>query len=184
MPSEDEKGPHPDRPCARGCYECLLTYGNQLHHGVINRGLVTALLLRLASAEATSERRGETTTDQHQRLVVAASAAATTGEAPQLTSVEAEFLTWLRERGLRLPDEAGITVPEADARPDFVYRMPGVNLAVFLGGADAEEDAARDEGAEERLYLARWDVIRFPEGSDWDAIAAEHARYFGLGPSS
>ncbi len=180
----DEKGPHPDRPCARGCYECLLTYGNQLHHGVIDRGLVTALLLRLASAETTSERRGETTTDQHQRLVVAASAAATTSEAPQLTSVEAEFLTWLRERGLRLPDEAGITVPEADARPDFVYRMPGVNVAVFLGGADTEEDAARDEDAEERLYLARWDVIRFPEASDWDAIAAEHARYFGLGPSS
>ncbi|WP_434593113.1 DUF1998 domain-containing protein [Streptomyces sp. A5-4] len=181
---EDEEGPHPDRPCARGCYECLLTYGNQLHHGVIDRRLIVALLLRLASAEVTSERRGETTTDQHRRLVAASVPAAITSEAAPATSVETEFLTWLREHGLRLPDEAGTTVPEADARPDFVYRMPGVNLAVFLGSADGEEDAARDEEAEERLYLARWDVIRFPEGSDWDAIAAEHARYFGLGPSS
>ncbi|MEV1022008.1 protein kinase [Streptomyces sp. NPDC050264] len=181
---EDEKGPHPDRPCARGCYECLLTYGNQLHHGVINRHSVTALLLRLASAEVTSEKRGETTTDQHRRLVAASAPGSAADQTSQRTSVEAEFLTWLREHGLRLPDEVGTMVPEADARPDFVYRMPGVNLAVFLGGADAEEDAARDEDAEERLYLARWDVIRFPQGSDWDAIAAEHTRYFGLGPSS
>ncbi|MEU7044710.1 protein kinase [Streptomyces varsoviensis] len=179
----DQEGPHPDRPCARGCYECLLTYGNQLHHGVIDRRSVVAPLLRMASAEVKREKRGETTSEQHRRLVAAAPGS-TTGQAAQVTSVEAQFLTWLRDRGLRLPDEAGITVPEADARPDFVYRMPGVNLAVFVGGADAEDDAARDEDAEERLFLARWDVIRFPEGSDWEAIAAEHARYFDLGQSS
>ena len=26
-----------DRPCARGCYDCLLTYGNQLDHAAIDR---------------------------------------------------------------------------------------------------------------------------------------------------
>lgn len=72
-------------------------------------------------------------------------------------------------------------MPEANALPDFVYRLPGVNLAVFVGRPDAEDDATRDEEAEERLYDARWDVIRFPHDGDWDAIAAEHARYFGDG---
>ncbi|WP_329356568.1 protein kinase domain-containing protein [Streptomyces anulatus] len=186
---EDEAHAKSERPCARGCYDCLLTYGNQLHHGVINRHDVTDLLLRLASAEATSEKRGESSTEQHLRLTTATasitgspSPAPTSGSAPAepATPVEKQFLDWLRNSGLRLPDEAATTVSEAAARPDFVYRMPGVNLAVFVGG---EDDPARDEEAEDRLFLARWDVIRFPADGDWSAIAAEHTRYFGLGPS-
>ncbi|MFF2718282.1 protein kinase [Streptomyces sp. NPDC058011] len=190
---EDEAKPGSKRPCARGCYDCLLTYGNQLHHGAINRHDVADLLVRLASAVATREKRGESTTEQHLRLTTATSTTPATGPggpAPAaepgsgpggaLTPVEKQFLDWLRDRGLRLPDEAAVAVPEADARPDFVYRMPGVRLAVFVGG---EDDPARDEDAEDRLFLARWDVIRFPEGADWEAIAAEHARYFGRGSS-
>ncbi|MEK8143867.1 hypothetical protein NKH18_23845 [Streptomyces sp. M10(2022)] len=38
---------------------------------MINRHDVTDVLLRLASAEATSEKRGETTTEQHLRLMAA-----------------------------------------------------------------------------------------------------------------
>ncbi|MFW6721964.1 protein kinase domain-containing protein [Streptomyces sp. MAR4 CNY-716] len=182
----DDAGPQSDRPCARGCYDCLLTYGNQLHHGAINRHDVTDLLLRLASAVATSEKRGETSTEQHLRLmtatgiVTASAPAAASGPAEAAAPVEAEFLDWLRDHGLRLPDEAGVTVSGADARPDFVYRMPGVNLAVFVGG---EDGPGRDEDAEDRLDVAGWDVIRFPEGGDWEAVAAEHAHYFGPGPS-
>lgn len=169
---EDEAKPGSERPCARGCYDCLLTYGNQLHHGAINRHDVAELLVRLASAVATSEKRGESTTEQHLRLTTATALASGPGApAPDggpgsgldgaLTPVEKQFLDWLRDHGLRLPDEAAVVVPEADARPDFVYRMPGVRLAVFVGG---EDDPARDEDAEDRLFLARWDVIRFPEG--------------------
>ncbi len=33
----DRGGPHQDRKCALGCYECLLSYGNQLHHTELNR---------------------------------------------------------------------------------------------------------------------------------------------------
>jgi serine/threonine protein kinase/superfamily II DNA/RNA helicase len=190
----DTAGPLSDRPCARGCYDCLLTYGNQLHHGAINRHDVTDLLLRLASAEATGEGRGESTTEQHLRLVAATGADGSapgrapgsdqdsgSGPAEDAGSIEKEFLDWLRENGLRLPDEAATTVAEADARPDFIYRMPGVKLAVFVGGEDGPQ---RGEDAEDRLLLARWDVVRFPGHRDgWRAVAAEHDRYFGRGPS-
>lgn len=85
----------------------------------------------------------------------------------------------MKARGLRLPDEKDVFLTEANASPDFVYRLPGANVAVFVDGPGTEESALRDADAEERLYDATWDVVRFPHGADWDAIARAHTRYFG-----
>jgi len=168
----DLGGPHPDRPCARGCYECLLTYGNQIHHWAIDRHAVRDLLLRFARARAVPTGPGESRTEQLARLTAQAD-----------TALEARLITWLKERGLRLPDEAQTLIPEAHARPDFVYRLPGVNVAVFVDGPvhDAADVAQRDREAEERLLDLGWDVVRFPHDGDWAAIAREFERYFGPG---
>ncbi|MFF2095970.1 protein kinase [Streptomyces sp. NPDC058202] len=182
----DLGGPHPDRPCALGCYECLLTYGNQLNHALINRHSVRDLLVRLASATAQRESRGESRSEQYRRLLDQVSPAeptpveASTAEASaaELAS-QGDFLGWAKARGLRLPDEPGSFLTEAMATPDYVYRLPGVNVAVFVDSPDKEQDTFRDEDAEDRLFNARWDVIRFPHGADWDAVAAANARYFG-----
>lgn len=160
------------RPCARGCYDCLLTYGNQLNHGAIDRHSVRDLLLRLATAEAETTGRGESRTEQLERLAEQSE-----------STLERDFVRWLKENGLRLPDEAQTFVTEALARPDYVYRLPGVNVAVFVDGPVHDHDAVadRDEDAEERLYDQRWDVIRFRYDDDWAEVAAEHSRYFGTG---
>ncbi|MFF1867270.1 protein kinase [Kitasatospora herbaricolor] len=189
----DLGGPHPDRQCERGCYECLLTYGNQLNHALIDRRTICALLLRFASTHARRDERGESRTEQFRRLLAsqgadpvaqAAEPAESVAEpvaetADEPTTLERDLVTWLKERGLRLPDESETLITEANAVADFVYRMPGVKLAVFVDGPDTESTALRDEDAEERLYDATWDVIRFPHDGDWDAIAARHPRYFG-----
>lgn len=41
--------------CVAGCYRCLLTYGNQLHHETIDRRLAVSALLRLARSETKAE---------------------------------------------------------------------------------------------------------------------------------
>ncbi|MGW1979458.1 DEAD/DEAH box helicase [Streptomyces sp. NPDC001889] len=153
----------PDRPCARGCYDCLLTYGNQLNHGAVDRHGVRDLLLRLALAEARPTGHG-------------------TNGSPDSPDPSG-FLGFLRERGHRPPDETRTLIREANARPDYVYRMPGVQLAVFVDGPghDHSESTLRDEDAEERLQDAGWDIIRFPADGDWDGTAARHPRYFGPG---
>lgn len=166
---EDQGGPHPDRPCARGCYECLLTYGNQLNHAMIDRHAVKELLLRLAAATATREKRGESRTEQFQRLL-------DESETPEL---EGALIAWLKERGLRLPDEPGSFLTEANAAPDYIYRLPGAKVAVFVDGPGAVLDSTRDEDAEDRLYNASWDIVRFPQDADWNKIVAAHSRYFG-----
>ncbi|MFD8493872.1 protein kinase [Amycolatopsis sp. NPDC059657] len=168
----DLGGPHPDRLCARGCYECLLTYGNQASHGVIDRHSVRELLLRLAGARAATTGQGESRTEQLERL---------SGQAE--TELEKRLIAWLKENGLRLPDETQTFVTEALARPDFVYRLPGVNVAVFVDGPvhSYPQVAQRDAEAANRLEDAGWDVVRFPHDGDWSAIVAECERYFGRG---
>ncbi|MBY8855416.1 protein kinase [Nocardia sp. CA2R105] len=166
----DRGGPHPDRPCARGCYECLLTYGNQSDHGVIDRHSVQELLLRLAEATALATGRGESRSEQLTRLTEQSD-----------TGLEGSLITWLKEHGLRLPDEAQTFISEALARPDYVYRLPGVNVAVFVDGPvhDNAAVAQRDADAEDRLFDKGWDIVRFPHDGDWTAIAKQFPRYFG-----
>ncbi|QXV61545.1 protein kinase [Amycolatopsis sp. TNS106] len=168
----DLGGPHPNRLCAQGCYECLLTYGNQGNHGAIDRHSVRELLLRFASAQALTTGQGESRSEQLTRL----------GHQAE-TQLEVRLIQWLKERGLRLPDEAQTFVPEALARPDYVYRLEGVNVAVFVDGPVHEYPtvAQRDFDAEERLFDKGWDVVRFPHDADWSAIAKQFERYFGPG---
>ncbi|MDN5751330.1 MAG: very short patch repair endonuclease, partial [Pseudonocardia sp.] len=166
----DLGGPHPDRPCAKGCYDCLLTYGNQIHHGAIDRHAVRDLLVRLADARTLETGRGETRSETLVRL---------SGQAE--STLEEKFLTWLKDNGLRLPHEAQTFVEDAQARPDFVYRLPNAIVAVFVDGPVHEYPviAERDIEAEERLLDAGWDVVRFPHNVDWSAIAGSHQQYFG-----
>ncbi|MFI6458612.1 protein kinase [Streptosporangium amethystogenes] len=168
----DLGGPHPDRPCAKGCYECLLTYGNQFNHAFIDRHSMRDLLLRIAGSTARTTGRGESRSEQLARLT-----------AQSDTALEAKLVTWLKERGLRLPDEAQTLVTEAHARPDYVYRLPGVNVAVFVDGPVHEHAsvAERDREAEDRLIDKGWDVVRFPHDADWSAITERFKRYFGPG---
>lgn len=179
---KDEGGEkhRPGRACALGCYDCLLTYGNQLDHARINRHTVADLLVRFASATARREARGESRSEQYRRLLANSSTGPTSVEASAAElAAQGDFLGWAKVRALRLPDEKDVFLTEANAAPDFVYRLPGVNVAVFVDGPGTEQSALRDADAEERLFDATWDVVRFPHGDDWDAIVAAHPRWFG-----
>ncbi|MGA5872400.1 protein kinase domain-containing protein [Streptomyces cinereoruber] len=193
---EDEGGPSPDEECARGCYACLLTYGNQTHHRRLSRHSARPLLLRLAGARTEREDRGESRSEQFRRLAPAAPArtedpAADPATIPSLapTPLEADLgalvakgdlLGWLRAKGFRLPDEVDVLVPEAAARPDLVFRLDGAHLAVFVDGPGRTADSTRDIEAGYRLEGAGWDVLRFPADADWDAITTLNAAYFHL----
>ncbi|MGV9289336.1 protein kinase domain-containing protein [Streptomyces sp. NPDC003719] len=174
-----------DRACALGCYECLLTYGNQLDHARINRHTVAALLVRFASATATREARGESRSEQYRRLIAETSASSPAGPTVVEAAAAAElveqgdFLGWVKAKGLNLPTETGALLTEANAMPDYVYRQPGTRLAVFVDLPDTEQTALRDEDAEERLFDAGWEAVRFRPGDDWDALAGRYVDCFG-----
>lgn len=158
--------------CERGCYFCLLSYGNQYDHAVIDRMLVRDVLLGLAGGTTQIGAGGR---DRDGALAFL--------EAFEESSLEHRFLTWLADKGHRLPDRAQITVESATARPDFVYDLPTGSTAVFVDGPvhDGDRQRERDRAAEERLCDIGWHVVRVRYDDDWASIAANHPSVFGPG---
>ncbi|MFC6702512.1 protein kinase [Streptomyces thermocoprophilus] len=181
----DEGGPGNGEKCARGCYACLLTYANQTHHRLLSRHAARPLLLRLATALTRREDRGESRSEQFRRLTATAEPQAAPVSRPPETDLSGmvaagDLAGWLNARGYRLPDETDVFVAEAAARPDFVFRLEGAHLAVFVDRPGDTPDSGRDIEAGYRLEDAGWDVLRFPTDADWDAIVGENAAYFRL----
>jgi very-short-patch-repair endonuclease len=158
--------------CELACYDCLLSYGNQYEHGLINRHLVRDLLRELAAASTRTAGAGNTRREQAEALTRSSD-----------SSLERDFVEWLTDHHYRLPDGAQFLVEEARARPDFVYRLAGGSVAVFLDGPvhDHEAVAERDEEAEERLMDCGWAVVRIRYDDDWVAAVGRHPSVFGPG---
>ena len=122
----EDANEHDSTKCAVACYECLLTYSNQLHHRHIDRRLLPEFLRLLASATTfpVEERNPD---EQYQWLE---------GLIDPNSSLEREFLRFLRDSQIRLPDNAqNRPAPGVHVQPDFYYNrenLPGV--CVFVDG--------------------------------------------------
>jgi hypothetical protein len=147
--------------CVQACYECLLSYGNQTHHRVIDRRLVRDLLMGLAHATVTRTN------------LPAIPPIDTAKEGPV-----GDFVDWLTSNGYRTPHQIGGEVLGTQARPDLVYRLPTGTAAIFVDSPGAPPAAGRDEAAMEALFDQGCSVIRVSVG-DWAAAAAKHPSVFG-----
>ncbi|MGI8450658.1 MAG: DEAD/DEAH box helicase [Streptosporangiaceae bacterium] len=159
--SADEPSAGRER-CVRACYDCLLSYGNQRVHDMINRHLVRDLMLRLVRAEV------DRPAAQRPRPL-----------AEPGSRRAAEFVAWLSARELRLPDAVDGDVH--GTRPDLIYNLPDGNAAIFVQDAAEEErePAGRDERARDVLRDLGWSVITIAAGADWPPIAARYPSVFG-----
>lgn len=167
-----DHAPGASERCEKACYDCLLSYGNQLDHTRIDRHVIRDLLLDLAGCTTTAGAGGRTRADARTILDALAD-----------SSLERRFVEWLDERGHRLPDRAQVTVTDARARPDLVYDLPTGRVAVFIDGPvhDAPTQADRDAAAEERLWDAGWTVVRVRHDDDWASITGKLKSVFGEG---
>lgn len=159
-------------PCQQGCYDCLLSYANQLWHEFIDRHSIRDLLLDLASSSTEPQgKRGISRTAHVEDL-----------QRQSESSLEQRFVAELNARGLRLPDR-GRPLPELSVTPDFIFRSTGEAIAIFIDGPvhDNESTAQKDEEAEDRLLDAGWTIIRFRYDEDWDAKFRDYADVFGKG---
>ncbi len=168
----DHGGRDPGHSCGKACYDCLLSYRNQLVHELIDRHRARDLLLAIAGGVTLPTRRGQSRTEQSTALISQAD-----------SNLEARFVQWLKDNGYRLPDQAQVTVTGAYARPDFVYQRPNAPVAVFIDGPvhDDQDVAQRDAAAAERLEDLGWYVIRVRHDDDWQDIAGSNPTVFGSG---
>jgi len=183
--------------CVRACYDCLLSYGNQTAHRQIDRHLVRDLMLSLASSSVSVAGPGGTAAWRPAPSGAGSadgqpggSAGARARPARDQPVGEprnpraAEFVAWLRTRGLRLPDQ--IDVPAEGTAPDMIYRLRDGNVAVFVSPAAdagaAPADAGPGRGARDVLRDLGWSVIYIGPDTDWEAVAARYPSVFGEQP--
>ena len=160
-PDTGEETPVPGvEPCEAACYDCLLTYRNQLDHRHLDRAAVKEVLEDLMTARLRSFR-----------------------DAPYQveSSLEADFLAHLDAGGYRRPDRDQVYFESAGTRPDFLYDEACV--AVYVDGPhhDYPERRARDRQSGAAMRDLGYLVIRFGYRDDWDQIICEHPSVFGSG---
>ncbi len=156
--------------CEKACYDCLLSYSNQLEHAAIDRHTVRDLLLRLATARTSASASDLPRRHHAEELIRRAD-----------TGLERRWLQVLVEGDFRLPDTAQPLLEAAGCRPDFLYAEHPV--AVFIDGPVHErpDKADADAAAERRLIEAGYGVVRFAHDEDWMVKLREWAGVFGEG---
>lgn len=151
------RAPRATEDCEAACYNCLMSYGNQLDHGDLDRQKIRGLLLELAAARV-------------EPRAIPSSRAEHAGSLADGDGVEARWVRWLQTHDLRLPSRARPLLERCGARPDFVY--DDEYAAVYVDGGP--ERAARD--AERMTEIEDfYTVIRFGPEASWD----ETVRRFG-----
>ena len=158
--------------CGRACYECLLDYGNQPDHRILDRALIRDLLADLSRAEC---RPASGAGSRAERLAALRRRCD--------SRLEGRWLDMVESLGLRLPSDAQYAIPGHHTRPDFFYRE--ANAAIYIDGPphDAPAQIREDEAKTRALIEAGYIVIRFHHGADWPAVFRRHPDVFGEAPS-
>lgn len=145
--------------CTQACYECLLSYQNQFDHPHLNRHLIKLFLSQLTVSTLKRDCPGESREDHYQRLL-------------QQTDPNSEFervvLSTIYEQGIRLPDTAQELIPEANCKPDFLYKK--TKVALFCDGSvhDSPMQREQDRVIRENLqHNSGYEVISCKSYEDW-----------------
>lgn len=162
------RGPRAREDCEAACYDCLMSYANQMDHRMLDRQLLPDLLLQYAGAQVRSGPAMTPRAEHLERLMNLAG-----------SELERQWLRYLDERNYRLPSEAQLLIPECGTRPDFFYQDHLV--AVYIDGPHHAypERAARDREQTDALMDLGYTVVRFGLAEDWESVLAAYPNVFG-----
>ncbi|MDF5723760.1 MAG: helicase-related protein, partial [Rhizonema sp. PD37] len=144
--------------CVQACYECLLSYRNQFDHALINRHSLKSWIGIVQESTVICQVEGVSRDEQYQKLL-------------QQTDPNSDFervvLQEIYQRGYKLPDAAQELIPEANCKPDFIYRDA---LALFCDGSvhNSPERQKQDQVERDNLrYNTGYTVITLRQDRDW-----------------
>jgi len=164
---------HDPENCAVACYECLLSYSNQMQHRFLDRTVISSFLHSMTSATSQEVSRGRSRGEQYEHLKNLCD-----------SSLEKEFLEVLFNQGFKLPDKAQ-TQPSTEifVQPDFYYERGGIpGVCVFVDGPvhDNPSTVANDGRVRSQLEELGYRVITIRYDSDIGEQVSDHADIFGL----
>ncbi len=164
------RAPMSREDCEAACYDCLMSYTNQMDHEFLDRKRIAPLLLPLRDAVVRSSASQAPRAEHLSRLKAVAG-----------SDLERRWLELLEAGNYALPTHAQELVPDCRTRPDFLYRDRYV--AVYIDGPphDFPERQQRDADQTGALEDFGWTVVRFHHQDDWQAIINRNPGLFGGG---
>jgi ATP-dependent helicase YprA (DUF1998 family) len=167
---DDERAPGAAERCIAACYDCLMHYGNQIDHRILDRRVIRDVLVQLAQATVDPS-PGPATRPIHLADLLARCDSA----------LERRFLGLLEDGGFRLPDAAQVHVAAARTTPDFLYRTSRTVIYVDGPPHDFPDRQDRDARQADALEDDGWTVVRFRHTDDWPALIRRNPGTFGAG---
>jgi ATP-dependent helicase YprA (DUF1998 family) len=158
--------------CGKGCYECLLDYGNQPDHPVLDRYLIRDILAELMRSEC---KPAGGTGSRAERMVFLRKQCD--------SKLEGKWLDLIETLVLRPPSDAQLLIDACSTRPDFFYREH--NAAIYVDGPphDEPDQIRADEEIARRLMDVGYVVVRFHHKADWKEVLRKHPDIFGPIPA-
>jgi hypothetical protein len=165
------QAPRARERCEAACYDCLMSYGNQRNHRLLDRHKIKDILLALAAAGVETSPVAAPRSEHLEGLLNLCD-----------SELEREWLRWLDERGYRLPSKAQALIEACHTRPDFLYEDS--MTAIYVDGPHHQypERQARDAVSLTCLEDMGYTVVRFPAHADWLAVIRALPNVFGEPP--
>jgi len=159
--ADNQRGQRAREDCSTACYDCLLSYGNQRDHMLLDRRLLPELLSALRDANYETSTGTKSRSQKLDELL-----------AQSDSDLERSWLRLVYESNLSLPSHAQFRVAECGTRPDFAYTHGANKLAVYIDGPPHDYPARQMRDAEQDMALLGkgWAVQRFHHESDWNAL--------------
>jgi len=164
------RAPGAPEECEAACYNCLLGYGNQRLHPLLDRQVVKPLLMRLRDAIGKGGGRAQTREALRDALLGLAE-----------SELEKRFVRFLYDGGYRLPDRAQPLLADFGTRPDFFYDE--TQTCVYIDGPYHEypERQQRDQEVTARLADGGYGLVRVQGDETWPHAVANYGWVFGGG---
>jgi len=163
-----KRAPRAKEDCEAACYDCLMSYGNQGDHKLLDRKRIKDLLLLLAGAHVSASPAHHSRKDHVTELSNLAD-----------SELERRWIRFLEKGNLRLPSKAQSLVEACKTRPDFLYEDS--LSAIYVDGPPHqfanrhERDLVQTECMEDLGFT----VIRFGHDDNWAEIVARYPNVFG-----
>jgi very-short-patch-repair endonuclease len=163
------RAPDAKEDCEAACYNCLMSYYNQMEHRLLDRQSIKDVLTELTMALADISPSAVSRAEHLKRLLNLCQ-----------SDLERDWLNFIEQRNLNLPSHAQKLIEGCHTRPDFLYEKDCV--AVYVDGSHHDFESRRDRDASQTECMEDigYSVIRFGLRDDWDAVITNHPHVFGV----
>jgi ATP-dependent helicase YprA (DUF1998 family)/very-short-patch-repair endonuclease len=154
--------------CEAACYNCLMSYYNQVDHQLLDRQSIKEVLMEYATSEIVLSPKSVSRAEHKQMLLNLCQ-----------SDFEREWLHFIDQRELRLPTHAQKLIEACNTRPDYFYEDQ--HVAVYIDGFHHlyPERQKRDTEKTECMEDTGFTVIRFGISDDWEKVIASYPSVFG-----